>query len=103
MQMAPDGNCFFRSVADQLEGDAGNHASVRQKVVDHMEANSNDYAPFVENDDTFDVYATRMRKVRTAKASFKAFIVHYHDVPGSCFPATLCHRQVLCALHSMPC
>lgn len=64
LQMAPDGNCFFRAVADQLEGDAGSHHECRQKVVGHMKANADMFAPFVEDDEGFERYITRMGRVR---------------------------------------
>jgi hypothetical protein len=64
--MLPDGNCFFRSVADQLEGACGCHEAIRKQVSDHMEANPDMYAPFMEFDETLDSYIARMRKVRIA-------------------------------------
>ena len=42
--MAPDGNCFFRVVADHIEGKIGDHVRIRQQVVDHVEANEEGYA-----------------------------------------------------------
>ena len=68
LQMPPDGNCLFHSVADQLYGDSGSYAKVRKEVVDHMVANEDFYAPFMENDEAFSSYASRMRKVRLLPA-----------------------------------
>ena len=38
-EMSADGNCAFRAIADQLEGDAGDHASLRARALDFMVAN----------------------------------------------------------------
>lgn len=62
--MKPDGNCFFRAIADQLDGNGGCHADCREAVVEHMKANPESFAPFVEDDEGFDKYIARMRRVR---------------------------------------
>lgn len=66
VQMSPDGNCFFRAVADQLHGDASRHPEIRRQVVQHMRDNEDLYAPFVEFDEAFETYAERMARVRCA-------------------------------------
>jgi len=38
-----DGNCLFRSFADQLFGDEWRHPEVRQAAIDVMEANRDHY------------------------------------------------------------
>ena len=65
MQMSPDGNCFFRAVADQLHGDASQHVDIRRQVVQHMRDNEASYAPFVEFDEAFGKYADRMARVHS--------------------------------------
>jgi hypothetical protein len=45
---------LFRSIADQLEGEEKLHRKYRQDAVDHIEINKNDYAPFIEDDETID-------------------------------------------------
>ena len=61
-EMAGDGNCFFRAISDQLEGNQHNHAIYRARVCGHMEEMRDFYAPFIEDEDeTFDEYMTRMR------------------------------------------
>lgn len=37
-EIEADGNCAFRAIADQLEGDAGDHAQLRVKALDFMVA-----------------------------------------------------------------
>lgn len=36
-EVAADGNCFFRSLADQLHGDESRHAEVRMQIMEHVE------------------------------------------------------------------
>ena len=61
-EMTGDGNCFFRAISDQLDGNQHNHASYRARVCCHMEEMRDFYAPFIEDEDeTFDEYMTRMR------------------------------------------
>jgi hypothetical protein len=64
LQVSPDGNCFFRAVADQILGDSSRHSEIRSEVVQHMRQNKELYAPFVETEETFDRYLTRMAKAR---------------------------------------
>ena len=47
-------NCLFRAFADQLPY---RHDNLRHTVVQHMRANEEDYAPFVEDDITFEAYS----------------------------------------------
>eukprot|EP00727_Mastigamoeba_balamuthi_P003245 m51a1_g12918 hypothetical protein (201) ;mRNA; f:2085-2913 len=63
--VAGDGNCLFRSLADQLHGDAGRHAEVRAAVVDHIEGHRGDFEPFVEDDVAFGDYVAGMRRQGT--------------------------------------
>lgn len=59
--MAPDGNCVFRALADQLRGRPQDHGEIRQLIVDFMEENEEDFAPFVEDDEKWADYVPRMR------------------------------------------
>ncbi|KAJ9525321.1 hypothetical protein QJQ45_020866, partial [Haematococcus lacustris] len=61
-QITADGNCFFRAVGDQLKGDEGQHVRLRALIVDHMRQHQDDFAPFVEDDEPFDKYMSRMAK-----------------------------------------
>jgi len=54
----PDGNCLFRSIADQLEGQPDRHRDYRQAIVEYMESNADDFAPFIEGD--FSQYLKKM-------------------------------------------
>ncbi|KAF6262774.1 hypothetical protein COO60DRAFT_1699091 [Scenedesmus sp. NREL 46B-D3] len=64
-QITADGNCFFRALSDQLEGDEHQHSSLRARVVGLMQAREEDFAPFVEDDQSFQGYASRMSKEGT--------------------------------------
>ncbi|GAB4817133.1 hypothetical protein N2152v2_004179 [Parachlorella kessleri] len=60
--VSADGNCFFRALSDQLHGNEASHGQLRAKVMAHVEANSEQYEPFVEDDEPFAKYLARMRK-----------------------------------------
>ncbi|GAQ86487.1 hypothetical protein KFL_002920040 [Klebsormidium nitens] len=61
-EVTADGNCFFRAIADQLEGDAGDHVAYRERVVEYMAAHEADFAPFVEDDVPLEKYLQEMRE-----------------------------------------
>lgn len=42
-----DGNCLFRSFADQVEGSQAEYGAYRQKTVEFMRQNADFFAPFV--------------------------------------------------------
>ena len=48
--VSPDGNCLFRSIADQLEGDQHNHKYYRDKICNYLELNKDDFSPFIDGD-----------------------------------------------------
>lgn len=60
--MGGDGNCLFRSLADQLEGNEKLHRKYRQDAIDHIEANKDNFAPFIEDDETIEQYLSDMVK-----------------------------------------
>ncbi|CAM6092176.1 unnamed protein product [Calypogeia fissa] len=62
IQVTGDGNCFFRAIADQLEGNEEEHAKYRGKVVDYLEDHKEDFEPFLEEEVTFDEYCSNMRQ-----------------------------------------
>ncbi len=64
LEIEGDGNCLFRSIADQLHGDDTQHADLRQQAVAYMRNNPDDFAPFVEDDEPFEAYCKRMCEVR---------------------------------------
>ena len=52
-KVTADGNCLFRAVCDQIFGEDGeeDHNDVRQKVVQAIEDQEEQYAPFMEDDE----------------------------------------------------
>lgn len=54
--MGADGNCLFRSIADQLDGNEKLHMKYRQEAVKFIESHKEDFAPFIEDDETIDQY-----------------------------------------------
>ena len=55
------GNCMFRALSDQLFGTVNRHAEIRQKIVDYMIKHSDHFQLFIEDDEPFDDYISRMR------------------------------------------
>ena len=55
-----DGNCLFRSVSEQMEGNENNYQEYRDKCVDYMKENKDEFAPFIEDDEPIDKYIDRM-------------------------------------------
>jgi OTU domain-containing protein 3 len=55
-----DGNCFFRSLADQKYGDESRHAELRERIVAYVAERKEEFGPFVEDDETFEDYVERM-------------------------------------------
>ncbi len=45
-----DGNCLFRAVADQLEGNQQNHLKYRETAVDYIQNNPELFKPFIDQD-----------------------------------------------------
>ena len=58
--VAGDGNCMFRSIADQIEGNANSHRRYRAAVVDFIRRHREEFEPFMEDDEKFDDYVARM-------------------------------------------
>ncbi|XP_068588945.1 OTU domain-containing protein 3 [Cebidichthys violaceus] len=48
-----DGNCLFRALGDQLEGQSRGHLRLRQETVQYMMSHRQDFEPFVEDDVPF--------------------------------------------------
>jgi hypothetical protein len=46
------------------QGNEQQHSSLRARVVGLMQSREEDFAPFVEDDQSFDAYTARMKKVR---------------------------------------
>ncbi|XP_017976184.1 PREDICTED: OTU domain-containing protein 3 isoform X2 [Theobroma cacao] len=62
IQVTADGNCFFRALADQLEGDEEQHGKYRSMVVQYIVKNREMFEPFIEDDVPFDEYCQSMEK-----------------------------------------
>ncbi|KAL3646308.1 hypothetical protein CASFOL_011488 [Castilleja foliolosa] len=60
IQVTADGNCFFRALADQLEGDEDMHEKYRRMVVQYIKNNRETFEPFVEDEVPFDDYCRSM-------------------------------------------
>jgi len=52
-QITGDGNCLFRALGDQLEGNPQNHLAHRTAVVNFMRDHREDFEPFMEDNVTF--------------------------------------------------
>ncbi|XP_077224383.1 SEC-C motif-containing protein / OTU-like cysteine protease family protein isoform X3 [Tasmannia lanceolata] len=62
IQVTADGNCFFRALADQLEGNEEEHGKYRRMVVEYIMKNQAEFEPFIEDDVPFDEYCKSMEK-----------------------------------------
>ena len=92
-----DGNCLFRSIADQVEGVESNHAHYRQLACTHITEHSELYAPFIDGSDGgkagegVRAYVTRMSRmgewggnlelVALARALRRDVVVHQLGAP----------------------
>ncbi|XP_039127663.1 OVARIAN TUMOR DOMAIN-containing deubiquitinating enzyme 7-like [Dioscorea cayenensis subsp. rotundata] len=65
IQITADGNCFFRALADQLEGNEEEHIKYRHMVVKYILNHREDFEPFIEGDVPFDKYCHSMGKQGT--------------------------------------
>lgn len=54
-----DGNCMFRSIADQFTNEPERHAEFRRRIVNYIRANRDYFAMFMEDDETIDKYIQR--------------------------------------------
>eukprot|EP00052_Salpingoeca_macrocollata_P009810 m.77057 g.77057 ORF g.77057 m.77057 type:complete len:453 (-) comp17263_c0_seq2:1138-2496(-) len=103
VDVAGDGNCLFRSFSHQLFGNCNHHHQLRQNVVNFMRLNADDFAPFVEDDQTFDEYLEELGQngtygdndsiVAFARATRHTVVIHQLKqarwvVPGSDFHPT---------------
>ncbi|KAK2448891.1 Cysteine proteinases superfamily protein [Trifolium repens] len=57
VEVTADGNCFFRALADQLEGNEEEHRKYRSMVVKHI---LETFEPFIEDEVPFDEYFQTM-------------------------------------------
>ncbi|KAI3647726.1 hypothetical protein MP228_007947 [Amoeboaphelidium protococcarum] len=70
LEVAPDGNCLFRSIQDQI-GNQYNHEELRRMAVEYIREHRDDFAPFVQDDNgdlaDFEQYCSDMADVNRAK------------------------------------
>jgi OTU-like cysteine protease len=52
-----------------LQGREKDHGKIREQVVQYMEKHRDEFAPFVEDDEGFEKYLTRMRRVSSLMAT----------------------------------
>ncbi|KAL7231779.1 hypothetical protein ACSBR2_009919 [Camellia fascicularis] len=62
IQVTADGNCFFRALADQLDGSEEEHEKYRSMVVQYILKNREMFEPFIEDEVPFDEYCQSMEK-----------------------------------------
>ncbi|CAN4093741.1 unnamed protein product [Withania somnifera] len=62
IQVTSDGNCFFRALGDQLEGNEEEHEKYRDMTVKFIRNNRDMFEPFIEDDVPFDEYCESMEK-----------------------------------------
>ncbi|MCL7027747.1 hypothetical protein MKW94_008988 [Papaver nudicaule] len=62
VKVKEDGNCFFRAIADQLEGNEEEHQKYRLMVVKYIKDNRQEFEPFLEDEVPFDKYCDSMEK-----------------------------------------
>ena len=55
-----DGNCMFRAIADQLEGDERRHFDYRVAACNYIKTNKDMYVPFIDEDETIEQYCNDM-------------------------------------------
>ncbi|KAF7828702.1 OTU domain-containing protein 3 isoform X1 [Senna tora] len=60
VEVTADGNCFFRALADQLDGNEEEHCKYRSMVVKHILDNREMFEPFIEDEVPFDEYCQSM-------------------------------------------
>jgi len=84
-----DGNCLFRAVSDQIEGNENNHYKYRQLAVDYIERHRESFEPFMDEGENFGEHVAQMRKSGTWGGHFElvalsealgvSFCVHIKD------------------------
>lgn len=60
-----DGNCLFRALADQLDGDQNMHWKHRKDAVAYMKEHKDDFIPFIEESVTFEKYLQNLASAGT--------------------------------------
>ena len=85
--MDGDGNCLFRSIADQLTGRQDLHMDIRHKTMDYISQHEEHFRLFMEDDESMDDYLARMRSPREwggHQELYAASQVQYSPVQSPC-------------------
>ncbi|KAJ2318162.1 2-oxoglutarate dehydrogenase E1 component [Coemansia sp. RSA 2704] len=61
--IAGDGNCMFRALADQVDGAPDTHQRHRESVCDYMRRHPDEFEPFMDETSTFARYLDNMRQL----------------------------------------
>ena len=95
-----DGNCLFRSMADQLEGNPAQHWHYRKLVVEYIENHREDFEPFMEDDEPFDAYVARLGRdgewgghqelYAASRMLGASFVIHQFESPRFVIEAPTC-------------
>ena len=64
-EMSADGNCLFRAIADQLEGNEKLHRNYREASATHIEERKEGFQPFIDDDETFEEFINDLREDAT--------------------------------------
>jgi len=67
-----DGNCLFRALADQLDGDDHAHSRHRQDVVRYITEHRDDFEPFIEDDVPFTQHVQNLAQVQLLISNLKS-------------------------------
>ncbi|KAF6143966.1 hypothetical protein GIB67_017574 [Kingdonia uniflora] len=62
VELTADGNCFFRGLADQLEGNEEEHGKYRSMVANYIVKHREQFEPFIEDNVPFEEYCESMEK-----------------------------------------
>ncbi|XP_066344792.1 OVARIAN TUMOR DOMAIN-containing deubiquitinating enzyme 7-like isoform X2 [Miscanthus floridulus] len=62
VEVTADGNCFFRAMGDQLEGNEEEHMKYRAMVVEYIVKHREEFEPFIEDEVPFEEYCDSMLK-----------------------------------------
>ena len=104
-----DGNCLFRSLSDQIEGNENNYMEYRKNVVGFIMENREYFEPFIEDDEKFDDYIEDMKKdaVWAGNLEIQGFsmlykrnvVVHIVNQPSYVISFSPEARTVHCSYH----
>jgi len=86
-----DGNCLFRAIADQLDGDEAAHEKYRIQAIDYLIKKKDYFAMFLQDDEDIDKYIKNMIEDGTWGGDFEMvalshvlgvkFCIHTLDQP----------------------